>query len=136
MKRLALVAILSTIPMAAVAQPSTAVNRLQVISLSGTAFEVIEDHGEGARGLWCAAAEYAEDQLSARTADQIYLKSPRGPSASGAGRVGAVFTLNDAELSEAAFKSYSVSVRNAGQTLPVGHAIQFCKDYILELKDF
>ena len=59
MKRLALVAILSTMPMAAVAQPFTAVNRLQVISLSGTAFEVIEDHGEGARGLWCAAAEYA-----------------------------------------------------------------------------
>jgi len=27
-------------------------------------------------------------------------------------------------------------VRNAGQALPVGHAIQFCKDYILELKDF
>ena len=70
------------------------------------------------------------------SAAEIYVKSPRGPSISGVGRTGVVFTLNDAELSEPAFKSYSVSVRNAGQALPVGHAIQFCKDYILELKDF
>ena len=136
MKRLALAAILSAVPLVAFAQSFTAVNELQVIPLSDASFEVIEDHGEGARGMWCAAAEFAEERLGTPSAAEIYVKSPRGPSISGVGRTGVVFTLNDAELSEPAFKSYSVSVRNVGQALPVGHAIQFCKDYILELKDF
>jgi hypothetical protein len=54
---------------------------------------------------------------------------------SGAGRRGVVFTTDESRLPGAAFRSYSVSVDAAGESLPVHHAYQFCKDYNIELED-
>lgn len=119
---------------AAPAQTFQAVNRLIVVPLNGSDFEVIEARGEGARGLWCAAADYALRRGAARDG-RLYVKSPRGPAVSGLGRRGVTFTLDAAQLGEAPFRSYSVSVNRAGQSLPVHHAYQFCKDYLIELDD-
>ena len=96
MRRLLVSAMLVVLPLAAVAQPYTAINWLKVVPLTAAGdFEVIENYGEGPRGIWCAAASYARDRLVA-------------PS-----------------------KSYSISVNHPGLSLPVGHAVQFCQDYII-----
>ncbi|NNE53404.1 MAG: hypothetical protein HKN30_13515 [Sulfitobacter sp.] len=120
---------------AAPAQSFKAINRLLVVPLNAADFEVIEARGEGARGMWCAAADYAIARGISRSA-RLYIKTPRGASVSGAGRIGAVFTLDESRLSSAPFQSYSVSVTAVGEDLPIHHAYQFCKDYLLERDDF
>ena len=111
------------------AQTFEAVNRLIVVPLNAAEFEVIEARGEGARGLWCAAADYA---LRKGGSGRLYVSRARGRSVSGAGRIGVTFTLDETRLSAAPFRSYSVSVNAVGENLPVRHAYQFCKDYLLE----
>lgn len=115
----------------ALSQTFLAENRLQVVPLTTTDFEVIEARGEGARGMWCAAADYA--QRSGAT--QLYVKSARGGSVSGAGRTGVVFTTSTASLDVPPSQSVSVSVRIPGQTLRVAHAYQFCYDYLIEQRE-
>ncbi len=132
-----LVAVLmSLLPLGAAAQTYQAVNLLNVVPLGGADFEVIEARGEGARGIWCAAADFAEKTLGAGTTAELFIKRGRGASVSGVGRSGVTFTLDSASLPVSAFKSYSVSVDRPGQSLPLGHAIQFCRDYIIEPNDF
>lgn len=123
------------LPVAAQAQTYRAENYLIVVPLTNTSFEVIEARGEGARGMWCAAASYAENRLRTPPSARIYVKSARGPSISGVGRKGVVFTTNASELNVPPSQSASVSVRIPGQGLPVHHAQQFCLDYFLELFD-
>lgn len=125
----------SLLPLSASAQVYTAENRLIVAPLTNTTFEVIEARGEGARGIWCAAASYAQEILRAPGASRLYVKTARGPSISGFGRKGVVFTINASELSVPPSQSTSVSVRIPGQGLPVHHARQFCIDYLLDLFD-
>ncbi|MFK7835368.1 MAG: hypothetical protein AB8B60_04045 [Sulfitobacter sp.] len=120
---------------ASVGHAFEAINRLQVVPLGAQGFEVIEARGDGARGMWCAAADYAITRQNIRCDQRLYVKSPRGPSVSGAGRIGVVFTTDVNALSVAPSQSYSVSVRVAGQGLPLHHAYQFCKGYILEIDD-
>jgi hypothetical protein len=123
-----------TAPAPAMAQFYQAVNRLQVVPLNANDFEVIEARGEGARGIWCAAADYVT-QVRGITSGRLYVKTPRGRSVSGMGRIGVVFTTNAASLSTPPTTSFSVSVRDAGSGLSVVHALQFCKDYLLELRE-
>lgn len=120
-------------PLMAQAQSYQSVNLLKVVPLNQTDFEVIEARGEGARGIWCAAADYASARVGMGKTGRIYVKSPRGPSVSGKGRKGVVFTTNAKAVD--ARTSYSVSVRQTGLGLPINHAIQFCKDYLIELED-
>lgn len=119
------------LPTLAVGQTFKAVNQLTVVPLGNNAFEVIEAYGEGARGLWCAAADYTLDRGPTK-AKRLFVKSARGPSASVTGRKGVVFTTDEATLGVAARRSVSVSVRTPGLGLPVAHAYQFCKDYQIE----
>lgn len=120
------------LPITAAAQTFTAINRLQVVPIGGGDFEVIEARGEGARGMWCAAADYA---VKRGQQGRLYVKTPRGPSAVAKGRKGVVFTTNPARLSVEAKRSVSVSVRIAGESLPINHAVQFCRDYEIERKE-
>ncbi|MEM6303284.1 MAG: hypothetical protein AAF744_01095 [Pseudomonadota bacterium] len=115
------------------AQSFTAINRLTVVPLNAHDFEVIEQRGEGARGIWCAAAQFALERGKATNAAEIYVKRPRGAAVSAAGRRGVVFTTKPAGFTP--FSSYSVSIRQKGMALPAGHAVQFCKDYLIELED-
>ena len=118
----------------ALAQSFQAINLLRVVPLNAADFEVIEARGEGARGIFCAAADYAIAR-GAPQAARLYVKTPRGRSVSGAGRIGVVFTLDENRLSSPPFQSYSVSVNSVGANLPVHHAYQFCRDYLLEEDD-
>lgn len=119
----------------ATAQVYTAINRLAVVPLGAGAFEVIEARGEGARGIWCAAADYVIARDGRGGGVRLYVKSPRGPAASAPGRKGVTFTTNAASLSVEPKQSLSVTVRTAGVGLPVNHAVQFCQDYQIELED-
>lgn len=135
-------AILAT-TIAALAIPATAAtsvyqtpqNGLNVVPLGPTEFEVIEDRGEGARGIWCAAASYVQSRLPGARQGMIYVQTPRGPSAVAPGQTGIGFTVNPQMLSVQPFQSYSVSVDRPGERLRVEHADQFCHDYLIEPGD-
>lgn len=105
--------------------------RLQVNPISATQFEVIESGGAGAQDIWCAAASYAEGALG-RTRGRLYIARARGPAETVPGRKGVVFSV---EPTPGAFTSVSVSVRQAGMNLPIFHALQFCRNHILERED-
>ena len=98
---------------------------LKVNPVSATKFEVIEARGEGARGMWCAAARYAVYTLG-QDSGRLYIDTPRGPSETQQAGTGVVFTTEPPQTTS---QSYSVTVRQAGASLPVIHALQFCRDY-------
>ena len=135
--RLALtaVAFATVLAGAGAAQTFTAENQLKVVPLNGSDFEVIEARGEGPRGMWCAAADYAVSQGRTGPGQRIYVKTPRGPSVSVAGRKGVVFTTDESRLSQPPSRSLSVGTRTVGEGLPLVHAFQFCRDYQIELGD-
>ena len=135
MRSLCLFALCFTLPVAVNAQNYVAYNRLPVVALQGGDFEVIELRGEGARGIWCAAASFALDRVGMARNQRIYVKTARGASVSTPGRKGVVFTQDVDRLSQLPSTSYSVSVRQVGLGLPVNHAVQFCKDYQIEPGD-
>tara|TARA_R110002094_G_scaffold12385_9_gene22492 strand:- start:98 stop:529 length:432 start_codon:yes stop_codon:yes gene_type:complete len=130
--RIIFAAVVALIASAATAWAFEARNRLLVVPLGAKDFEVIEARGEGPRGIWCAAADYVQHALNQPGGSRLYVKTARGPSVSGAGRIGVVFTTDPARLSQGPTTSYAVSVRRVGQGLPVHHAYQFCKDYLIE----
>ena len=129
----AAVAVLYAAP--ASSQGYKAVNQLTVVPLNPTSFEVIEAYGEGARGIWCAAADFAIHRLGHARNQRLYVKTPRGRSVTSAGRIGVEFTTDASSLGVAPTASYSVSVRQPGQGLPTHHAYQFCRDYFIDLND-
>lgn len=120
-------------PVGASAQTFRAVNDLNVVPLGRSTFEVIEARGEGPRGIWCAAAEYAERRLGAQ--GRIYISEARGPSRSIAGRKSVVFTTNAASLTQGPFRSTSLSTSQVGIGLPIDHAIQFCRSDDFDISD-
>jgi hypothetical protein len=119
-------AVALTLPAIGHAQIFRAVNDLNVVPLSASSFEVIEARGAGPRGMWCAAAEYAEQRLGAR--DRVYIQGARGPARSVQGRKSVVFTTNAGNLPRGPFQSAFLSTSQTGIGLPVAHAIQFCRD--------
>lgn len=104
---------------------------LDVNRVSATRFEVIERRGAGAADIWCAAALFAEQTLG-QTRGRIYVDTPRGPAQTAPGRKGVIFTT---QAPANASTSVSVSVRQAGQGLRIAHAIQFCRNHIIEPGD-
>lgn len=136
MRKTVLTLLCLMLPMQAAAQAYRAENWLIVVPLSTQDFEVIEDHGAGARHIWCAAAEFAQDVLGLPRDERLFIKTPRGPSLSGVGRTGVVFTTDPTRVSGETEQSYSVTVRRAGENLPSHHARQFCLDRLIELRDF
>ncbi len=127
--------ICAALPLPALAQSYLAINRLPVIPISATDLEVIEARGEGARGIWCAAADYTLRRNGQVPHQRLYVKEARGPSTRAAGRKGTVFTTDVSSVPGGGTQSVSVSVRTPGQGLPVVHAYQFCQDYQIELRD-
>jgi hypothetical protein len=105
--------------------------RLTVNPISATEFEVIEARGAGAQDIWCAAAYYAEYTLG-RDRGRLYVSVPRGPAQTAPGRTGVTFTLR--EIAEPR-TGVSVTVRREGENLPIFHALQFCRNYTIELDD-
>jgi hypothetical protein len=116
----------SLLPAMASAQNFRAINDLTVVPLTATSFEVIEGRGEGPRGIWCAAAEFAERRLG--VAGRIYVLEGRGPSQVASGRTGIVFTADVNALPVQPSQSVVVRKSQVGAGLPINHAIQFCRD--------
>lgn len=105
------------------AQAFRAENRVTVTPVSG-GFSVENGAGFGARGMWCAAADYARDVLGAAGTQRIYVASnsaalQRGP---------VVFTLDPSDLAPSPVFIVGGSVRRAGANLSVDHAQTFCAD--------
>jgi hypothetical protein len=112
-----------------------AINWLFVIPITADTFEVIEDRGEGARGIWCAAADYAQAAGLDGIRKRLYVVEPRGPSRTQANAIGVSFTTNpDDELAQSP-SSYSVSVKRRGDNYAIGHAINFCSSPIEDVFD-
>jgi len=124
---------LSAVPATLSAQSFQAVNDLIVVPLNRASFEVIEAHGQGARGMWCAAEEYAEKRLSAK--GRVYVLSVRGPSQTVEGRKSVVFTTDADSLPQGPSRSVSVDTSQVGIGLPIAHAIQFCHDYDFDFSE-
>lgn len=103
---------------------------LDVNPVSATTFEVIRGRGQGARGIWCAAAYYAQFTLGVDRG-RIYLAEGSGPARTVPGRKGVLFSSRPIE---GAFTSSSVTVDQPGASLLVNHAIQFCRDYDYEFE--
>ena len=117
------------------AQVYQAINRLAGMPLGNGDFEVIEGRGEGARGLWCSAADYVKARDGGGANPRIYVKRARGPSLSSPGQKGVTFTTDANALGAPPSQSLSVTVNTPGVGLPANHAIQFCKDYLIDLED-
>lgn len=118
-------ALVLAVPVSAGANTFRAVNYLTVVPLGNTTFEVIEERGAGARGIWCAAAEYAERRLGAR--GRMYISEGRAASRSVAGRKSVIFTTDVSSLSQQPSTGISLSTSDVGRNLPIAHAIQFCR---------
>ena len=107
------------------AQAFRAENGVRVTPAAG-GFEVLGDAGWGARGRWCAAADYAQRVLGARSADRVYVAQGRVP---GLGqRSPVLFTLDPTGLQPRSVLLVGSSLTQAGYTLSAGHAYRFCAD--------
>lgn len=135
MTRFLMIIAMLVLPVAAQAQAFEAINRLIVVPLSSTEFEVIESRGEGARGIWCAAADYVRTRGIQSADGRLYVARPRSAAQSVRGRAGVVFTVAPDDTLRDTPRSYTVTVRRAGENLPINHAYQFCEDYIIDLND-
>lgn len=113
------------LPLMAEAATFRAENRVAVVG-QADGFAVQGDAGHGARGMWCAAADYARRALGAAGTDRIYIAEGRTP---GLGQRGPVrFTLDAQGLPPGEVFIVGASLRRAGANLSVDHAYSFCAD--------
>lgn len=61
-------------------QSHRAKNRFHVNLMANGAFEVVDERGIGARGLWCSAAQYARDVAGAQGNARLFVLTERGTS--------------------------------------------------------
>lgn len=109
------------------AQSFTAENRLTVNAVPG-GFEVIEGGSFGARDVWCAASDYAQDVLGTSGTTRLYVLTPRGPAQTQPGRTGVTFTTDASAVTPAQTLVVSTALRTPGSNLSVDHSYQFCYD--------
>lgn len=107
------------------AQEFRADNDVLVTPVAG-GFSVASDAGLGARGYWCAAADYARDVRDASGGARLYVAADR-PAGIGQ-RSAVVFTLDPADLMPRPTAVLGATLSRPGSNLAVGHAIGFCAD--------
>jgi len=107
----------------ALAETFTAENKVVVTGVSDSLISVPSGGRFGARGAWCAAADYATDVLHAPGAARLYVQNP-ATSPSGA----VVFGLTPGNTTPTRVTSTSAALRRAGSNLSINHAMQFCHD--------
>ncbi|WP_370400860.1 hypothetical protein [Sulfitobacter sp. JB4-11] len=108
------------------AQTFRAENGVNVTPVAG-GFAVASGNGFWARGMWCAAADYARDVLGAGGTQRLYVAQPQ-PRGS---RTPVVFSLDPAGLTPSRVTILGASIRTAGANLSVDHAQGFCADHKL-----
>ena len=112
-----------------------AVNRLNVVPINQTTFEVLETRGAGAADMWCAAADYARRAGLDAPRKRMYILEPRGDARTVAGYKGVVFTTSPDEELRNTPTSYSVSVKRRGENLAISHAYDFCRQFFDDFRD-
>lgn len=117
------VALLGATP--AFAQNFTAENGVDVVQ-TGNGFAVTGDAGIGARGMWCAAADYARSVKGARSAQRLFIQEGRKT-----GRSPVIFALTSPDAPAKSVTILGLSLRSEGANLSVGHAYSFCADHKL-----
>lgn len=121
---LALIATLAAVTAAPVAaQTFRADNRVTVTPQGGGLFTVPFSNRFGARGAWCAAADYAIDVMGASGTSRLYVRSPISP-----GNNQVTFGLTPGNTTTSGVTSTTAALRTAGANLSVDHAFQFCYD--------
>ena len=109
------------------AQSYRAEGRVAVTPTAG-GFSIQSGAGMGARGMWCGAASYALNRLGASGSQRIYVVEPR-TSANRRAPVG--FSLSPQGTTPSTVSILGSSIRTAGASLSVNHAIGFCADFKL-----
>lgn len=113
------IALMTTAPVTASA--FTAENGVSVTA-TANGFTVDGGNGFGARGMWCAAADYAIRQAGAAAGQRLYVANQSG------NRNRVTFTLTRGDLEPSAVVSIGASISRPGAYLRVGHAYRFCAD--------
>ncbi len=97
-------------------------------------FEVVQAHNAGPRQVWCAAAEHARDVLRLPQSTRLYIAKGRAPSPLAGGRIAIRFSPDPvAPVAPPQDSPLTVTLRDVGQSLSVGHALSYCHDQIEEL---
>lgn len=86
-------------------------------------FSVPDGGGYGARGVWCAAAAYAQRALHLPATARIYITGPRI-----SGRSPVVFSADPQGPTRGSVFITGQSLRQAGASLNLAHALGFCAD--------
>lgn len=110
---------------------------LTVIEVPGSPdFEVVEEHGAGPRQIWCAAAEHARDVARLPTAQRLYIARGLGVSDLAGGRKTVRFSPGPvAAEGPRQDGPYTITLRDVGASLSIGHALSYCDDRIEDLFD-
>jgi hypothetical protein len=110
---------------------------LTVIAVPGSpAFEVVEEYGAGPRQIWCAAAEHARDAARLPTAQRLYIARGLAPSDLAGGRKTVRFSPNPVTPEGPPQDGpLTITLRDVGASLSIGHALSYCDDRIEDLFD-
>lgn len=90
--------------------------------ISATEFEVIHERFTTNRDVWCAAGEFAREQLGLGRA-RLYLTAGKSPATTVPGQESYKFTT---EAIPEAFQSYSIIINRVGANLSVAAARNAC----------
>ncbi|MEH6521706.1 hypothetical protein [Sulfitobacter sp.] len=112
----------------AVAKDFKAVNGIVVVP-HAKGFAVTGDAGLGARGIWCAAADYVRKTERVKPGQRLYVAEDRERGLGQRNPV--VFTVSPAGLTPSSAVILGTSISRAGANLSVGHAFGFCSDHKL-----
>lgn len=107
--------------------------RVRVAALSATTFEVVDGIDTGPRQTWCAAAQFAKRKFGV-SGGQLWLARGLGPSTAMPGRRSTVFSIEPVPNE---YKSISLSIRRAGQSVMFSLASSLCRnsDFRVRLRD-
>ncbi|MEO9683662.1 MAG: hypothetical protein ABJF86_16140 [Tateyamaria sp.] len=97
--------------------------RIPVRPIDANTFEAVVNDGAYGSLMWCAAARFTRHYLKQR-GGKLYVKQAVGPSTTFPGRKSVIFTTQPVPD---AFKSYSESIRTAGQEFSQAHAYAICR---------
>ena len=103
-------------------QAAMVINKINAVD-----FEVLDGPRMGPHEYWCAAASFNEVRLGRSETNQIYIRSPRGPSVTVQGRKGVVFTLDPKGLPNVS-RPLTVEVDQAGISFKSSVARRYCRD--------
>ncbi|MBM1631450.1 hypothetical protein JQV27_01260 [Sulfitobacter mediterraneus] len=117
------------LPIAAGAGTEGEEDRILVINpLTTSDFEVVQGMNMGAAEFWCGAASYVERRLGLSETTPIYLKRPRGPSRTAAGRKAVTFSLSAAGLPPDDPARLTLTVKQPGAMVKSVNARRYCRD--------